>query len=308
MSLIAISIAPSDAAQAQALQTRVFQTQAFQTQAFDPEPAGDSAEELNSTTEPSAPFGAPATETAWFDPTDDEGLLGDLPDGSDLVGQVMIETGRPNIQGAETQALLFGGQDVWRNGVSLYGGAEWSGSNSGDNGWVIRLQASEAFERYQATHFVYVSDISRASVLAGWRFKIGAFELKILAGPDLEHRASTPDIRDKRWRGSHGGLRLALDGWAEPTPDTMLAYSFYATTVASSYGARIAAGWRVLDMLWWGPEMSGSADEFSRQTRIGLHLSGLRIAAMEWSAAAGYVRDSFGRAGVYTRVGASLRQ
>ena len=242
------------------------------------------------------------------DTDDDDGLTGDLPAGRSNFSPLADLAADRFSGGPGHASLLFGGYDLWRNGASLYGGFEWFGGGTAENGPVVRLMASEALERYQAGRFTYINDISRASVLAGWRFKSGAFELKILAGPDLEHRASTPDIRDKRWRGSHAGLRLALDGWAEPTPDTMLAYSFYATTVASSYGARIAAGWRVLDMLWWGPEMSGSADEFSRQTRIGLHLSGLRIAAMEWSAAAGYVRDSFGRAGVYTRVGASLRQ
>ncbi|MGX7745617.1 cellulose biosynthesis protein BcsS [Rhodopseudomonas parapalustris] len=292
MSLIAILIAAPGGAQAQA---------------FDPTLESEIPEEVQSTTALAAPFGSQAAEATWFDPTDDDGRWDDLPDGNDFAGSAVIPTGRPGVQDTTTRSLLFGGQDLWRNGVSLYGGAEWSEGGPAENGWVIRLLVSEALERYQATRFVYISDISRASMLAGWRFKVGAFELKILAGPDLEHRASTPDIRDRRWRGSHGGLRIAIEGWAEPTPDTMLAYSFYATTVASSYGARIAAGWRVLDMFWWGPEMSGSADEFSRQTRLGLHLSGLRIAAMEWSAAAGYVRDSFGRGGVYMRMGAQLR-
>ncbi|WP_234827066.1 cellulose biosynthesis protein BcsS [Rhodopseudomonas palustris] len=292
MSLIAILVADPDGAQ---------------SQTFEPTLDGEASEELPSPAALTAPLGSPAADATWFDPTDDDGLWGDLPDGNDLADLAVIQTGRPSAAEATNHALLFGGQDVWRNGVSLYGGAEWSGIGPAENGWVIRLQASEALERYQTTRFVYVSDISRASVLAGWRFKVGQFELKILAGPDLEHRTSTPDIRDRRWRGSHGGLRIAIEGWAEPTPETMLTYSFYATTVASSYGTRIAAGRRALDMFWWGPEMSGSADEFSRQTRIGLHLSGLRIAALEWSAAAGYVRDSFGRGGVYMRMGAQLR-
>ena len=88
----------------------------------------------------------------------------------------------------------------------------------------------------------------------------------------------------------------------------MLTSAFYARTIARSYGARLAAGWRVFDAFWLGPEMSGSRDEFSRQTRVGLHVTGLQSGAVEWSAAAGFVRDSFGRSGVYTRVGAALRQ
>ncbi|NEW87869.1 cellulose biosynthesis protein BcsS [Rhodopseudomonas sp. WA056] len=248
-----------------------------------------------------------AADMAGLDSDDEDGLAGDLPVGQHASPLAALAPATLS-GGQAAQGLLFGGHDLWRNGIALYGGVEFLGDTAADNGFVIRLFASEALERYQSERFTYVSDISRASVLAGWRFKLGAFELKILAGPDLEHRASMPDVRDKRWRGSHGGARIALDGWAEPTPDTMLSASFYATTIAGSYGARLAAGWRMLDRFWVGPEMSGSSDEFSRQTRIGLHLTGLQLAVLEWSAAAGYVRDSFGRGGVYTRLGVMLRQ
>lgn len=274
---------------------------------FDPAVDASEFERRSSAANVATPFGLPASDTAWFDPTDDEGLFGDLPAATTLPPLTDFSSDRLT-GGRAPPGLLFGGYDLWRNGVSLYGGFEWSADAAAESGPVFRLFVSEALERYQSARFIYVSDISRASLLAGWRFKFGAFELKMLAGPDLEHRASTPDIRDKRWRGSHGGVRVALEGWAEPTPETMLACSFYATTVARSYGARLAAGWRMLDRFWLGPEMSGSSDEFSRQTRVGLHLSGLQLAALEWSAAAGYVRDSFGRDGIYTRLGAALRQ
>lgn len=247
-------------------------------------------------------------DIASVDANDDEGLSGDLSAGRNNFSP-LADLATDRFSGGQGHgSLLFGGYDLWRNGASLYGGFEWFGGGAAENGPVVRLMLSEALERYQAGRFTYVNDISRASVLAGWRFKSGAFELKILAGPDLENRASMPDFREQRWRGTHGGVRIAAESWAEPTPETMLSSSFYATTVAGSYGARLAAGWRMFDAFWLGPEMSGSSDEFSRQTRIGLHLTGFEVAAMEWSAAAGYVRDSYGRSGIYSRLGASLRR
>jgi hypothetical protein len=87
----------------------------------------------------------------------------------------------------------------------------------------------------------------------------------------------------------------------------MLTTSFYATTIASGFGFRAAAGWRLLDAVWLGPEWSGSRDEFSRQTRVGVHLTGLQSGAFEWSAAIGYVSDSFGRNGGYGRLATQLR-
>ncbi|UYO48154.1 cellulose biosynthesis protein BcsS [Rhodopseudomonas palustris] len=246
-------------------------------------------------------------DIASVDTDDDDGLTGDLPAGRSTFSP-LADLAADRFSGGQHASLLFGGYDLWRNGASLYGGFEWFGGGTAENGPVVRLMASEALERYQAGRFTYINDISRASVLAGWRFKFGAFELKILAGPDLENRASMPDYREQRWRGTHGGVRIAVESWAEPTPETMLSSSFYATTIAGSYGARLAAGWRMFDAFWVGPEMSGSSDEFSRQTRIGIHLTGFEMAAMEWSAAAGYVRDSYGRSGIYSRLGASLRR
>jgi hypothetical protein len=64
----------------------------------------------------------------------------------------------------------------------------------------------------------------------------------------------------------------------------------------------------VLDRFWAGPEISASGDAFSQQVRIGAHLTGFRLDALEWSAAVGYVTDSYHRSGVYGRIGVLTRQ
>ena len=51
-----------------------------------------------------------------------------------------------------------------------------------------------------------------------------------------------------------------------------------------------------------------SSDRFSDQYRLGAHLTGLRTGAFEWSLAAGYVRDSFSRGGLYGRIGVLTRR
>ena len=68
------------------------------------------------------------------------------------------------------------------------------------------------------------------------------------------------------------------------------------------------SGVRVLDQFWIGPEISASRDDFSQQYRIGAHLTGFKLAVFEWSAAAGYVTDSFHRSGIYGRIGVLTRQ
>jgi hypothetical protein len=91
-------------------------------------------------------------------------------------------------------------------------------------------------------------------------------------------------------------------------PELMLTSALSASTNAASYSARAAAGWRMLDQVWAGPEISASSDALSRQARLGAHLTGLRLSALEWSVAAGYVRDSFHRGGIYGRIGVLTRQ
>jgi hypothetical protein len=102
-------------------------------------------------------------------------------------------------------------------------------------------------------------------------------------------------------------VQIAAEAWAEPMPELMLTSSLYATTLSGSYGFRAAAGWRLFEKFWAGPEIGAARDVFSRQSRIGVHLTGLRADAIEWSFAAGYVTDSYGRSGGYGRIGALLR-
>jgi hypothetical protein len=59
---------------------------------------------------------------------------------------------------------------------------------------------------------------------------------------------------------------------------------------------------------WSGPEVSAITDEFSTQTRVGLHLTGLRWQDLEWSAAAGYLQNNFHRNGAYGRLGVLVRR
>jgi hypothetical protein len=211
--------------------------------------------------------------------------------------------------GARPEAfLLYSGFDIWRDGRSFYAGLQWAADGLNNDGFIARLLMAEGVERYRTPTATFTTDIFRASVLPGWRIKRGEFEFKLFAGLDFENHNLTPDTVSARLRGPHPGLRIAAETWTEPIPELMLATSFYATTIGGGYGARGAAGVRVLDQFWVGPELSGSADEFSRQVRIGAHLTGMKAAELELSAAAGYLADSYHRSGLYARIGLLTRQ
>lgn len=206
------------------------------------------------------------------------------------------------------RVLLYAGFDIWRFGRTGYGGFYWAPDGLNNDGFITRLFVSYGVERYDAGSQRFNTNIVRASPLAGWRFKQADLELKVFAGPELENRVLTPDVPTAKLRGTQLGARVAAELWWEPMPELMLASAFSASTNATSHSARAGAGWRVFDQFWAGPEISASSDEFSQQYRIGAHLTGFRLAALEWSIAAGYVTDSFHRSGIYGRIGVLTRQ
>jgi hypothetical protein len=226
-----------------------------------------------------------------------QALEPDTPPSDGLSGGTKVE-----------RVLLYAGFDIWRYGRTGYGGFYWAPDGLNNDGFITRLFVSGGVERYDAGQKRFNTTIVRAAPLAGWRFSQGTLELKVLAGPELENRVRTPDVPSAAYRGTHIGARFATELWWEPMPEIMLTSAFAASTNATSHSARAAAGWRVQDQFWAGPEISASSDAFSTQVRIGAHLTGFKLAPFEWSAAAGYVTDSFHRGGVYGRIGVLTRQ
>jgi hypothetical protein len=226
-----------------------------------------------------------------------QALEPDAPQPDSLSGGTRIE-----------RVLLYAGFDIWRYGRAGYGGFYWAPDGLNNDGFITRLFVSRGVERYDAGSKRFNTDIVRAAPLAGWRLSQGTLELKVFAGPELENRVLTPDVPPAAYRGTHIGARVATELWWEPMPEMMLTSALSASTNATSQSARAAAGWRVFDRFWAGPEISASSDAFSQQARIGVHLTGFRLDTLEWSAAVGYVTDSYHRSGVYGRIGVLTRQ
>lgn len=204
------------------------------------------------------------------------------------------------------RVLLYAGFDVWRMGHALYGGFYWAPDGLNTDGFIARLFVSNGIERYDAGSRRSSTDLIHVAPLGGWRYKLGDFEIRLFAGPELESRLA--DLPAARFQNPRVGARAAAELWWEPAPGWMLESTFSAATIDKAYSARAAAGWRVIDQFWIGPEMSVSGDAFSQQFRVGAHLTGFKWAAFEWYAAAGYLHDSFHRSGAYARIGVLTRR
>lgn len=208
--------------------------------------------------------------------------------------------------GMPDKMIYFGGIDATQWGFGAHGAAQWMPSGPSQDGFILRMFISESLERYSDSSGNYATQIGRAFLMPGYLVRIGRLEAQLLVGPDAEVDFFFQNGRADRSR-TRFGMRGIADLWWEPTRELMVQYALSGTTIDSGYSTRIAAGWRLFDSFWVGPEASLSSDYFSRQTRFGVHLTGLRTNDYEWSFAAGHVSDNFGRDGVYGRFGLMIR-
>jgi hypothetical protein len=214
----------------------------------------------------------------------------------------------------DPRIMLFSGRDIWRNGAFAHGGFIIAPSGLDQDGLLLKIMLSGGLYRYDAQnlgeHVVGAEWLTQ--VLPGWRIKRGNVELKVFMGPEIQNHHLRPDDPANRLRGYSYGLRVAAEVWYEPTAETMLAADVSLSSIATSNSARVAYGWRVLEEmlggLYVGPEAQYFGSAGYRHARLGIHITSMKTEDTEWSAAAGWARDSAGRASPYVRLSLLTRR
>jgi hypothetical protein len=210
--------------------------------------------------------------------------------------------------------LLFSGIDLWRDGAFAHDGFVWIPAGSGNDGFVLKAMVTDGVYRYSAGALNYAQVTGRmagGAVMPGMHFKRGGVSIAVYAGVDMQvHHLSQYDPGNSL-QGQFVGARAALDLWAEPTPQTMVAASGTVTTIGGAYAARIAAGWRAFDRFYLGPEVVAFGGPEYRQLRLGVHVTGLKVHLFdwrfEWHGGVGYAFDDDDRDGAYGRLGLLIR-
>jgi hypothetical protein len=238
-------------------------------------------------------------------------MIGDAAQrGADAEPTAPAQTPALKLSGGTTpeRMLFFAGTDLWRNAGTLYGGMLWSPDGLADDGLTLKLLYAGGFYRYRAGTTAVLGAHDGLAVLPGFRVSHGRFFATVYGGPDLQYHRTFPADPGNRLNGSHAGLRIGADLWWEPSEGWMLSASLSASTVGDSYGVRLAAGRKLSDRFWIGPEVEATGDSVYRQWRVGAHITSLRLWFGEWTASAGYTRDSDARDGVYGRLGFLIRR
>lgn len=208
--------------------------------------------------------------------------------------------------------LYFMGTSLWRHGSFSHGGVLWSPGGLDREGFTFKALIGAGTYQYRSgalrDALVTGSQVG-GFVMPGWRFVSGKTFLTVFGGLDLQHHTTRPHDPGSDLNGGHAGIRGAIELWHEPDALTMIAADASVSSIGPSYTARGALGWRIADAFYLGPEVGGFASRDTyRQFRAGLHITGLRYAWVEWSAAAGWATDSDDRDGFYARIGFHVRR
>ena len=129
-------------------------------------------------------------------------LVDDIPSAGELAGGIHPE-----------KFLYFGGFDLWRNGGTFYGGAQWAPNGLNADGFTLKVLLAEGSYLYRTGTANVRGTYLLGSVMPGWRIKRGDFEVKVFAGLDLQHHRLSPDDFSNSLRGNHAGLRVSADLW-----------------------------------------------------------------------------------------------
>ena len=235
------------------------------------------------------------------------------------VGSALADSGGDTP--APRHFMFFTGADVWRNGGFAHAGLMWAVNGLDNNGPVLKFATGGGLYRYHSGALGNAEVMGRkldAVVMPGWRFRNGDLFVTVFAGLDWQRHKLLPDDPTAGLRGTYTGVRAAVEVWHQPTTTTMIAADAAATTIGPSYSGRLAIGWRVFELFYTGPEISGfTANGNYRQYRAGIHITGLNFSKFsrkymawlnyEWSAGLGMARDSDHRQSVYVRIGALMR-
>jgi hypothetical protein len=214
--------------------------------------------------------------------------------------------------GDPARFLLFATTDIWRQGGFAYGGVLWAPTGLDRDGPVLKLMFGGGLYQYNSGALGNVTVVGRelsAAVLPGWRFVRDKVTVTLFLGYDRQAHLLTPDDPTAGLRGGYNGVRAGFELWYQPMPWAMVAADASVSSIGPSYNMRFATGMRAFDAFYVGPEVQAfGADSNYRQLRAGLHVTGLRTGSVEWSASAGFARDSDDHSGAYGKLGVLTRR
>jgi hypothetical protein len=141
-------------------------------------------------------------------------------------------------------------------------------------------------------------------VLVGYGFNKDSLSAKFMIGLNVQnHSLSSPDPANPV-QGTHAGLKLQGDFYANPTPETMVFGLGSYSTAFQTYYTEFKGGLQLFGIkeLYFGPQFIAQGNAQYDQWRVGAHVTGITYGRAEFGFAGGYLQDSRNGPGAYGMV------
>jgi hypothetical protein len=138
-----------------------------------------------------------------------------------------------------------------------------------------------------------------ASFMGGYEWRTRNSSIAFYLGGDVQNRSLSKPDPSNNVVGMSWGFKTALDFYMNPTAKTMVSANLTYSTVNSSFYSRFKGGYAMMGRIFVGPEILILGDSFYQQFRVGAHLTGVQLGAMQFGVSGGFVQDKKNGAGAY---------
>jgi opacity protein-like surface antigen len=205
--------------------------------------------------------------------------------------------------------LTFSTVDVSRRSFGAWLGGLISLSQDLDtSGPRVMLLGGGGRYRYPAIGGAITGTYAFGDVLAGYGFEGDNYSINLLAGVNaVNHMLSRFDPTNSV-QGTEAGFKVYGSAYVNPTARTMyfgeadFSTAFETVSTAHKFGYDFFG-----TQIFIGPEASYYRDERSDEWRVGAHVSGIKLGALQLDVSAGYSDDDIIGDGAYGRLEASYK-
>jgi hypothetical protein len=164
----------------------------------------------------------------------------------------------------------------------------------------LRLYGLGGVYNYYSTDVGKVNgQIEAGAVMGGYEWVSKTLTVAAYAGLELSNTSISPNDPQNTVKGGNGGLRVGFDLYYMPTATSMIAAVAYYSTNHNGYYSRVKFGMAIADYVYVGPEALFLGDDFFQQYRLGVHVSGLRLGALQMGISGGALEDRVRGVGGY---------
>ena len=137
------------------------------------------------------------------------------------------------------------------------------------------------------------------SFLVGYEWVTRNTTFAVFGGGEISNNHIDKFDAQNKSVGMAGGFKIGADFYTNPTDYTMVAGVLSYSTAHQSYYSRFKAGLAIADRIFVGPEVLFLGDNFYSQWRVGAHVTGVKLGAVQFGISGGYVSDRVRGTGYY---------